>query len=283
MKVSTTQFSLESLSDQESFFARCEKLIVSAKVEGSQLILFPEYFSLSWLLKKVGEASFRNNLLKANEVLREFTQRFQKWADAHDMVIVAGTVPVVDSVGHDDAIYNRCFVFRPQQEPLYQDKINMTRFEDEEWKVKGGGHLLKPFKVGDFLCAVATCYDVEFPAVCAMAAEVGVELLLVPSCTDDVHGYWRVRHCAQARTIENQCYVVMSSIVGGDPSRSEIESHYGQGGIFTPCDVGMPEGGVLCLGEKNAEGVVSGEIDRGELLRIRTNGTVLNLRDGRRH
>lgn len=282
MKVSTTQFALDPLSHSEDFFLRCEKLILEAKNQGSRVILFPEYFSLSWLLFKIGEPAFRQNLLRSNEVLEEFKARFQTWANSHDMAIVAGTVPVVELQGAEDQIFNRCFVFRPHAEIVYQDKINMTRFEDEEWKVQGGAPLLKTFKVGEFLCAVATCYDVEFPAVCAMAAEVGVELLFVPSCTDDVHGYWRVRHCAQARTIENQCFVVMSSIVGGDPRWSEIEIHHGQGGVYTPCDVGMPEGGVASLGSVNKEGLVTADIERSEILRIRQNGTVLNLRDGRR-
>jgi predicted amidohydrolase len=126
---------------------------------------------------------------------------------------------------------------------------------------------------------VTTCYDVEFPAVTALAAQSRVDLLLVPSCTDDVHGYWRVRHCAQARTIENQCYVMMSSIVGGNKPWSEIDIHYGQGGIYTPCDVGMPEGGVKKLGLINVEGVITEELSHADLERLRKNGTVLNLRD----
>jgi predicted amidohydrolase len=184
-------------------------------------------------------------------------------------------------VVEETRILNRCFVFRPRQDLVVQDKINMTRFENEEWRVSGGRPQLQTFTIGESLCAVATCYDVEFPSVAALAAEQRVDLLLVPSCTDDVHGYWRVRLCAQARTIENQCYVVMSSIVGGHPEWPEIESHYGQGGIYTPSDVGMPEGGIKKLGALNTEGVITDAISKEELERIRKNGTVLNLRDSR--
>ncbi len=277
MRVSTTQFSLQPLQDEKHFWGRVETLIKQATLEQSAVILFPEYFSLSWLLKRKGEATFRKNLTRASELVPEFLAQFQSFADCYKIAIVAGTVPVNDQ----DQIFNRSYIFRSGVPVVSQDKINMTRFENEEWQVSQGASKLNVFTLGDCSCAVTTCYDVEFPAVTALAAEQGVDVLFVPSCTEDVHGYWRVRHCAQARAIENQCYVVMSSIVGGHPDWSEIESHYGQGGIYTPCDVGMPEGGVRKLGALNSEGLVTDEISKLELDRLRKNGTVLNLRDAR--
>lgn len=277
MRVSTTQFALNPVDSDQSFWQRVEGLVKQAANENSEVLLLPEYFSLSWLVFRVGEATFRRNLERANELLPEIQDRFQKLSEQYNIAIIAGTIPVIDQ----ERILNRCLIFRPRQEVLAQDKINMTRFENEEWKVSGGTPILNTFRIGEALCAVATCYDVEFPSVTALAAAQGVEILFVPSCTDDVHGYWRVRLCSQARTIENQCYVVMSSIVGGHPDWPEIESHFGQGGIYTPSDLGMPEGGVRRLGLLNAEGVITEAISRDELLRIRQNGTVLNLRDTR--
>lgn len=275
MRVSTTQFSLEPVLDEKQFWNRVESLVKQAASDKSEVILFPEYFSLAWLVKRVGGPTFRKNLERATDHLSELTTQFQGFAEQYNLSIVAGTVPVVEG----SRILNRCFIFRPGLPLIYQDKINMTRFENEEWQVSPGEAKLNVFTVGEMLCAVTTCYDVEFPAVTAMAAQQGVDLLFVPSCTDDVHGYWRVRLCAQARTIENQCYVVMSSIVGGHPAWSEIESHYGQGGIYTPCDLGMPEGGIKKLGCINSEGLVTDDISKMELNRLRKNGTVLNLRD----
>lgn len=157
----------------------------------------------------------------------------------------------------------------------------MTRFENEEWSVQGGAKEVKTFDFGGFKTAILTCYDSEFANLSQVLGAAGVELLLVPSCTDAEHGYWRVRHCCEARTIENQLFVVMSSIVGGDPRFSEIDTHYGQGGIFTPCDVGFPFNGVLATGSLNQEGIAVAELNLPRLREIRQNGTVLNLRDQR--
>jgi predicted amidohydrolase len=272
MIVTSAQFSLKPVSSDEEFWGRVEKLAAEAVGAKSELMLFPEYFSLSWVL---GKGNFREAILGSGEKEQAFLERFQQLAEATKLAIVAGTIPHLEG----EKILNRAWIFRAGENPHFQDKANMTRFEAEEWLVQGGAPALQLFRVRDVLCAVAICYDVEFPSYCAAAAEAGVELLLVPSCTDDVHGYWRVRHCAEARAVENQCYVLTSSIVEGDPARPEIAVHYGQGGIFSPCDLGFPESGVLGLSPANVEGLVTASLDFRLLKEVRRNGTVLNLRD----
>ena len=48
------------------------------------------------------------------------------------------------------------------------------------------------------------CYDSEFPELARHLADQGAMILFVPFCTDTSNGYYRVRHCAQARAIELQ-------------------------------------------------------------------------------
>ena len=115
----------------------------------------------------------------------------------------------------------------------------------------------------------------------AAAASAGVEVLLVPSCTDDLHGYWRVRHCAAARAVETQSFVVLSSIVGGDRRYPEVAVHAGQGAVLSPCDVGFAERGIVAKGERDREGVCIAQLDLELLRHTRHDGTVLNLRDVR--
>ncbi len=45
-------------------------------------------------------------------------------------------------------------------------------------------------------------------------AEAGAEMLLVPSCTERVSGYHRVRTGARARALENQIAAIVSPTVG---------------------------------------------------------------------
>lgn len=82
--------------------------------------------------------------------------------------------------------------------------------------------------------AVPICYDVEFPEGVRVAAVAGAELLLVPSWTDDDHGFWRVRHYAQARCVENIDYVAHAPLVGSLSEPSDFEQACGAAGILTP-------------------------------------------------
>ena len=57
---------------------------------------------------------------------------------------------------------------------------------------------------------ITICYEVEIPEVASSLAYQGAEILLCPSYTLGEEGFWRVRHCAAARAIEDQVYVVQS-------------------------------------------------------------------------
>ncbi len=249
-----------------------------ARVEGAAAICFPEYFALSYGLLLETTGSFRERIRRFTNHVPEFNSRLQSLAQQYEMAIVGGTVPVVS----DGQLLNRCHIIRPGYPIVHQDKIHMTRFEDEEWKVVGGARTLLAFHWRNVLCSVAICYDIEFPQISLALAEAGTQVVFVPSCTDTEHGYWRVRHSAAARAIENQVFIVMSSIVEGDTQHPEIDAHFGQGVILSPCDGSFPANGILAEGRVGHEGVTTQNSDMAQLTHIRHHGAVLNLRDARR-
>ena len=89
----------------------------------------------------------------------------------------------------------------------------MTRFENEQWLIKSGKEL-KCFDTEYGKIAINICYDSEFPMLARKQVEAGCVLILVPSCTDTLAGFHRVKIGCQARALENQCYVVQSLLVG---------------------------------------------------------------------
>lgn len=275
MIVATTNFSMQKCLSPDDFWRRIRLLAEQARDGGADFVLFPEYVALPWLLADGGD--FRERLLAAADLEARFMEEARRAAAEFRLTVIAGTVPHVED---RDTIRNRSWICLPGEKPIFQDKQNMTRFEAEEWKISGGAPELSVFRHKGATCAVAICYDVEFPAYCAAAAEAKVDVLFVPSCTDDVHGYWRVRHCAEARAIENQCFVVMSSVVEGDPRYPEIGAHYGRACILSPCDVGFPEAGAMAETKANFEDIAYARLELRALQELRKNGTVLNLRDG---
>jgi predicted amidohydrolase len=275
MKVASVQFSLRPIAEDKEFWGRIYQFVTIASAENADCILFPEYFSLSWILSKFPGEKFRAALLKSAQLESEFLTRFQALCESDKITIIAGTHPQVEG----DNIFNRSWIFQPGKYPIHQDKVNMTRFESEAWNISPGKRAVQTFQMAGATCAVAICYDVEFPSYAAAAAEAKTELLFVPSCTDDVHGYWRVRHCAEARAIENQSYVLTSGIVEGNANYLEIESHYGEGVLLSPCDLSFPAGGLISKSKANEENMFLAELDLHPLREVRKSGTVLNLRD----
>lgn len=278
MIVASTNFSMQRPSSPEDFWRRFRLLVEQARDRGAEIVLFPEYFSLAWLLADGG--NFDDRLFAAADLEARFVEEARRASAEFRLGVIAGTIPHVES---RTEIRNRSWICLPGRDPIYQDKVNMTRAETERWKISSGAPELRVFHHAGATCAVAVCYDVEFPAYCAAAAEARVDVLFVPSNTGDVHGYWRVRHCAEARAIENQCFVVMSSCVEGDPRYEQVDGHYGKACVISPCDVGFPESGALAEARANAEDVVEARLELRALQEIRKNGTVLNLQDGVRH
>jgi predicted amidohydrolase len=109
-------------------------------------------------------------------------------------------------------------------------------------------------------------------------AEAGAKLILTPSATDTMQGYWRVRIGAQARAMENQCFVVQSPSVGMAPWLPCMDENFGAAGAFGPPDGAMPDDGVIALGQANGPAWVVADIDLAMVDQLRADGTVLPFR-----
>jgi predicted amidohydrolase len=103
----------------------------------------------------------------------------------------------------------------------------------------------------------------------------------VPFCTDNRQGYMRVRYCAQARAIENQCFVVLSGNVGNLPNVHNMDIQYAQSCILTPCDFPFARDGIAAEATENVETLTITDVNLADLSWARAEGTVRNLADRR--
>ena len=124
------------------------------------------------------------------------------------------------------------------------------------------------------------CYEAEIPECSAALTEQGVEIILCPSFTFTEYGFWRVRHCAQARCVENQVYFV-HCCTGGQPG-APLPNGWARSSILSPCDFLWTADGIVAQAEPNAEVVVRGEIDIDKLYENREAGAAPTYRDRRR-
>ena len=162
-----------------------------------------------------------------------------------------------------------------------QYKIHPTPNERYWWNIKGGSSL-NTIMTDCGPIAVLICYDSEFPELARHAVNQGCKILFIPFCTDERQSYMRVRYCAQARAIENQCYVVMSGNVGNLPGVENMDIQYAQSAIITPCDFPFARDGIAAETTPNVEMVSFADLSLHTLEQARSQGTVLNLKD-RRH
>src|SRR5690606_3319129 len=116
-----------------------------------------------------------------------------------------------------------------------QRKVHITPNERSYWGMTGGDRIAV-FKTDVAKIGILICYDVEFPELPRLLADEGMQILFVPFLTDTQNGYNRVRYCAQARAIENECYVVTAGSVGNLPKVKNMDIQYAQSGIFSPSD-----------------------------------------------
>jgi len=97
-----------------------------------------------------------------------------------------------------------------------------------------GGYALKTFNTDCGKIGILICYDVEFPELSRILADEGMNILFVPFLTDTQNGYLRVRNCAQARAIENECCVAIAGSVGNLPKVHNMDIQYAQSMFLLP-------------------------------------------------
>lgn len=144
-----------------------------------------------------------------------------------------------------------------------------------------GGNTLKTFDTDCGKIGILICYDVEFPELSRVLADQGMNILFVPFVTDTQNGYTRLKRCAQARAIENECFVAIAGCVGNLPKVHNMDIQYAQSSVFTPSDFAFPTNGVKSEATPNTEMTLITDVDLDLLKDLRNFGSVRPLADRR--
>ncbi len=277
VKIATAQYDISFLTHWQAYHDKISQWVLNAVQHHAKILLFPEYASME-LASLFGPEIYTSlsKQLEAMQTLRaDYLRLLQQLAQTHDCLIVAGSFPVQMPSGE---YHNRADVFMPDGSIDFQDKLMMTRFENEQWLIKSGQQL-KTFDSVYGKIAINICYDSEFPLLARQQVSAGANLILVPSCTDTVAGFHRVKIGCQARALENQCYVAQACLVGTAPWSEAVDVNIGAAAIYTPVDRGFPDNGILASGELNAVQWVFADIALADCETVRAQGQVFNYRD----
>lgn len=272
MKIATAAYSLDWLDSWAQYEDKLASWVADAAGNGAKLLVFPEYGAMELATMSGAEtaADLQGSIRAVSERMEEAAALHLKLASEYGVHILGASAPVQIKT---EQVVNRAELYSPSGARDHQDKQIMTRFERETWGISGGGPL-KVFETSLGRIGVLICYDSEFPLLGRALSEVDV--ILVPSCTEALAGYWRVRIGAMSRALECQCITAMASIVGEYPWSEAVDMNTGMGGIFAPPDKGFPETAVLAEGEMNTPGWTYGEVDLEAIAHVRADGGVLN-------
>ena len=247
---------LTSTEDVAANLARCEGFIREAAGHGASLVALPENFSF------FGDEV--NKLAAAESLDGPTLSRLAALASELRIHLVAGGFPERAAV--PGKVFNTAVVFGPGGERLgVYRKIHLfdvdlpggQRYRESDSVVAGDDVVVVDTALGRL--GLSICYDVRFPELYRQLADAGADVLLVPAAFTLYTGKDHWLALLRARAIENQAYVLAPGQFGQHNAK---RSTYGKSVLVDPW-------GLVIAMAADKEGVAIGEVDFGELERVR--------------
>lgn len=275
IRLGLVQWQMRSLNNLEEFFNQAEFFIDAVSGYESDFALFPELFIAPLMAdyNHLSEAEAIRELAKYAEPIKK---KFQELAISYNINIITGSMPYLE----DDHLYNAGFLCKRDGTSEMYRKIHITPNEVFHWGITGGDSI-QTFDTDCGKIGIIICYDVEFPELSRLMADEGMNILFVPFLTDTQNGYTRVKHCAQARAIENECYVAIAGCVGNLPKVNNMDIQYAQAAVFTPSDFAFPSNGIKAEATPNTEMTLIVDVDINLLKELHEHGSVKIMKDRR--
>ena len=276
VRLGLIQWQMRPYKGLDELLNQAEYFIDAVACYRSDFVLFPEFFNAPLMAK--------DNHLKTPDAIRELAkhteaivQKFSEFSIAYNINIISGSMPEM----RDGRLYNVGYLCRRDGSTERYEKLHVTPDEAKIWGMQGGSQI-KAFDTDCGKIGILICYDSEFPELSRLLADEGMDILFVPFLTDTQNGYSRVRHCSQARAIENECYVAIAGSVGNLPNVENMDIQFAQSMVFTPCDFSFPTNGIKAEATPNTEMILIADVDIDLLRELNQFGAVKNLRDRRK-
>ncbi|MBU1056206.1 MAG: bifunctional GNAT family N-acetyltransferase/carbon-nitrogen hydrolase family protein [Proteobacteria bacterium] len=275
-RIGVVQWQMRPFNDLDEFLQQAEFFVDAVAGYNSDLVLFPELMNAP-LLTNFNQENPAEAMRSLAEYTDDIRAAFVNMAITYNINIVAGSVPQLKN----EFLYNVSFLCRRDGTWEAQYKLHITPDEEKYWGLKGGDEV-RIFDTDIGKIGILICYDVEFPELARYLADKGMTFLFVPYLTDTQNAYLRVRRCAQARAIENECYVAISGSVGNLPKVENMDIQYSQSAVFTPSDFAFPHDAIAAEATPNTEMTLMVDLDLDLLKELRQQGSVRNLENRRK-
>ena len=275
VRLGLVQWQMRPYKNLNELFEQVQFFVDAVSGYKSDFALFPELF-YGPLLAGFNHLNQADAMRELAQYTPEIKDRFSQLAIRYNVNIITGSLPDIEN----GSLHNIGFLCHRNGKVDRYEKIHVTPDEALHWGMKGGSSL-EVFDTDAGKVGILICYDVEFPELPRILAEQKMQILFVRFLTDTQNAYMRVRCCAQARAIENECYVAISGCVGNLPNVENMDIQYSQSAVFTPCDFAFPSNGIKSEATPNSEMVLICDVDLSLLAELHSYGSVRNLKDRR--
>jgi predicted amidohydrolase len=247
---------LNASPDKADNLERAERLVARAAATGADVVVLPEKWN-AWGAPDV----FR----EAAEPLEggETFAAMASWSRTHGITLVGGSVTelrpgrdrfsntsaVFDPDGEVVAVYRKIHLFDVDVDGQSYRESDTEEPGDEPVACDGEG-----WRIG-----LTICYDLRFPELYRILALEGAELIALASAFTLFTGkdHWEL--LVRARAVENQLYVAAANQWG---PYGQGKASYGRSMIVDPW-------GVVLAVAPDEDTVISAELDRGRIERVR--------------
>ena len=208
MRIALLQYPIEWANPQANVGLLNERL--QAIAGQADIAVIPEMFSTGFCTDRPG--------LAEEWITGPTSQALQHMANTYDLAIIGSMI-----VSEQGRLYNRGFMFRPNDTPLYYNKHHLYRSGGEaEFFTPGNIRPIWDFR--GIKIRLAVCYDLRFPVWLRQDKHNLYDILICVACWPTVRiQYWDV--LLPARAAENHCYAVGVNMVGTDGIQMDYNGH----------------------------------------------------------
>jgi predicted amidohydrolase/ribosomal protein S18 acetylase RimI-like enzyme len=275
VRIGIIQWQMRPARDVDSIIDQAEYFIDTVSDYKSDFIVFPEFFNAP-LLAQYNDLGLAEAMRRLASHTEPILRRMREFAVSYNINIIAGSMPLHEA----GRLYNVAWFCRRDGTMDSVRKTHITPSERDSYGMRGGDEV----RALDSDCGrigILICYDIEFPEQARLLREQGARILFVPFMTDLQTGYNRVRICAHARAIENECYVAIAGNVGNLPRVDNMDIQYAQSAVFSPSDFAFPSNAIVAEATPNTEMVLIADVDMDLLMELHLGGSVTNVKDRR--
>ncbi len=275
IRLGLVQWQMRPFANLDKFFEQVEFFVDVLSEYKSDFAVFPEFFNTP-LLAEFNHLTEYEAIRQLAEKTEDIRLKISEYAIAYNVNIITGSMPLVED-GH---LYNVSYLCHRNGKVNEYRKIHITPNETKYYGIRGGDKI-QAINTDCGKIGILICYDIEFPELSRLMALQGMKILFVPYLTDTQNAYIRVRHCAMARAIENECYVAITGCVGNLPGVNNMDIQFGQAAVFTPSDFAFPMNAIKAEATPNTEMTLIADVDLKLLKELHHYGSVRTMKDRR--